>query len=267
MKSIVSYFGLATCLFYGFSAHAGDEYLRQLKIPDEITAYSKAYEKAQKTDKPQSIENIFKLGEQAKEAFFAANDSELISNIVWSEEGQKVNDQREQFEKKMAVLVPGYQIRQGAELFYYDIDSEEFMELANKHGTEIDKHFFNLYRKSFPNSETWPVYVEQQSDITSCTKYGSPEYLGFYTDWQSFIEHSPKSYYAEIAQKYLNDFNIDAACSCDSKKSSIKGLENLLAIVDNNDTKKMISSAIEKRKAPPSSSDEVSYAYNRECPI
>lgn len=247
---------------FSFNANAKEDYLKQLKIPNELKIYSKAYKDAQNSMQPQPIENIYKLGEEAKAAFFANNSDELISNIVWDE-----GDAREKFEKKMAQLVPGYQIQQGAELFYYETDSKAFLELAKKSGREKDIEFFKFYNQNFPNGEIWPSYVEQQTDITACTKYGSPEYLEFYKSWSGFIEKYPEGYYSDLAKKYLSGFDVSSRCSCDSKEASIIGLETLATIIRDVEIERSLKTEIQKRKNMPYSPPNQPggwYGYNAE---
>ncbi len=45
---------------FSFNANAKEYYLKQLKIPNVLKIYSKAYNDAQNSMQPQSIENIYK---------------------------------------------------------------------------------------------------------------------------------------------------------------------------------------------------------------
>jgi hypothetical protein len=238
------------------------EYTKNLKIPKKLHEYKNLYNKISASKEKQSIEALYKLGEEAKAAFFQSNSDEVINDIVWG-----ASDTRNKFEHEMRKLAPSYQVVQGAEIFYYDLDTRKFLELAKNHGTKEDVEFFQLYDYSFSGSEYWPIYVEQQSDIVGCTSYGKPEYIEFYKRWTNFIKNTKSQYYKSKAKEYIDSFDIEGRCSCDSRENTIRGLQNLSKITIDPATKKTIKTEIQKRKTMPySPPNQVGgwYGYNAE---
>lgn len=256
-----------------FNASAGEtEYARlaeSLVIPENMKQYKILHEELVLAES-QSIEQLFKLGEEAKTEFLESNTNfdpskDIINKIVWSD----IPGVREEFEENMANLVPGYDIEQGAENFYYELNSDYYLTFAIQHGNDLDKKFFALHKKYFPHGETWPAYTEQQTDITACVKYGSAEFIDFYNDWNRFIEENPNTYYAEAAKGYIEIYKnwLSSRCSCDDKTTTIKSLKNLEKITKNLDLKTLIRTDIDARTdAPnvPASSPSGYYGYNAE---
>lgn len=241
---------------------AQDDYLAKLVIPPEIKKYSDAYNIAH-NHKNKSVENVFRLGEAGKAAFFASNDSELISSILWDERDNYSSAQK--FSQKMAELMPGYYISAGAENLYYEAKPEIFLDLAKKHGDARDIEFFKLYKKSFPRGDSWPSYVEQQTDIQGCVKYGV--LAEHYSRWRSFINKYRAGYYHEAAERYLSEAidRLEYKCSCDSKSESIKGLSAMAAVVTDSAVRKNIESDINNRQNKSSYDNGGRYGYDAKC--
>lgn len=242
---MLRWFAAGVLVVLSGTANAAEDVVAQISIPEEISAYAKAYHAAQTATEPQSIEPLYQLGEQARAAFFAANSETLIAKIMWGDK-----EPRARFEQKMAQQVPGYGVSSGAESLHYDVDAKAFLQLAEQHGTEADRVFFKLHEVSFRYGN-WPVYIEPQTDITGCVTYGSAEYVDFYKQWNAFLKAHPQGFYAERAKDYLSDFHVAHRCSCDSKEDTIRGLENLTKITTDTALKKTIVEEIHKRKTTP----------------
>lgn len=242
---MLRWFAAGVLIVFSGTASAAENLVAQISIPEEISPYAKAYRAVQTATEPQSIEPLYQLGEQAKAAFLAGNSEALIAEIMWGDKGS-----RARFEQKMAQQVPGYSVLSGAESLHYDVDANAFLKLAEQHGTETDRDFFKLHEISFRYGN-WPAYIEPQTDITGCIKYGSSEYLDFYKNWNAFLKVHPQGYYATRAKQYLSAFYVTHRCSCDSKEDTIHGLENLARISSDAQVKETIAVEIEKRRSSP----------------
>ena len=123
---------------------------------------------------------------------------------------------------QFAQRVPGIQLwyheTQGVE-----IDPAFFLDLANKYGSEADRQFFSNYRLTFPAGYGWPGYIEQQTDYSGCTKYGSRALSDVYGRWVVFRDRFPGHYVQQATDIYSGvegEFT-RGTCACGDAESVV----------------------------------------------
>jgi len=72
-------------------------------------------------------------------------------------------------------------------------DPDYFLKLAEAHGEVADRAFFKAYKATYPEG-VWPVYVEQQTDYSGCTRFGSMSLVQTYGRWFEFRRDFPGRY-------------------------------------------------------------------------
>lgn len=110
-------------------------------------------------------------------------------------------------------------------------DSIFFLGLANKVGTENDRLFFHFLNEVKPDG-SWPVYIEQQTDVGGCTKYGDGHLSALYKKGKALL---PKltGYYGKQTRSILEDLSYQltaGTCACDNQQSVVKELRSFLEI-------------------------------------
>ena len=90
-----------------------------------------------------------------------------------------------------------------------------FARLAERHGDAADRAFFAALRATHPDG-AWPVYVEQQTDVSGCTRFGSMTLAGTHARWRRFQAAHPGRYaaaaHAEAAA--VVDELTGSTCAC-----------------------------------------------------
>jgi hypothetical protein len=123
--------------------------------------------------------------------------------------------------------VPGM-VLNNEEILIATPDAEFFLALARKHGDRVDVEFFENYAATFPDS-VWPSYIEQQTDVTGCTRFGAGELTARYAGWLAFRAHHPKRYVRAVAER-LADIErqiSESTCSCGTKEETLAELAEL----------------------------------------
>ena len=72
-------------------------------------------------------------------------------------------------------------------------DVKYFGGLARAYGDQADRAFFAALAATYPDS-VWPVYVEQQTDLGGCTRFGTLNVVGEYVRWADFLKRHPTRY-------------------------------------------------------------------------
>lgn len=112
-------------------------------------------------------------------------------------------------------------------------DGEYFLHLAERFGRPADVEFFQNRLRTYPEG-VWPSYVEQQTDITGCTRFGNDELIERYRDWRRFRERHPDAYVAAVAHELqeIEREMADSTCACGSReevRASLRTFANVFA--------------------------------------
>lgn len=166
--------------------------------------YSSALKNFQAGKSRASLENVLQKGEAVGEKL---DDLENLSETDYR-----------RLEKKMK----GFLVNR-TELVFIEPDLKFFSNLAAKRGTKADVAFFRLMREFKPDN-VWASYIEQQTDITGCTKYGNGLMTSLYAKALQFKRNYPQSYASEINEEIDGIFSrfSDIVCACGDRNSVLK---------------------------------------------
>jgi hypothetical protein len=121
--------------------------------------------------------------------------------------------------------LPGVLLHRETAVFV-EPDTEYFMRLARVQGDPADRAFFAALKATYPAS-VWPVYVEQQTDASGCTRFGSMSLVETYRIWSGFRRtHSGR--YAAPATAELDKVSeqlTTSTCACGSAADVVSELQ------------------------------------------
>src|SRR2546425_12633058 len=112
------------------------------------------------------------------------------------------------------------------EVVFIKPDVDYFTKLAAARGDEADRAFFAALKATYPES-VWPVYIEQQTDYSGCTSYGSGKLVAMYRRWSRFQRTFPNRYVVPVRER-LGDINsppTDSTRACGDAASFEKEME------------------------------------------
>lgn len=172
-----------------------------LKLADE---YSIALEKYRRQKSRVSVESVLRKGQAVSEKIGVIED---LTEAEYSF-----------LEKKMKGFVVNRR-----EILYIEPDLKYFAELAKMRGTKSDVAFFALMRQFKPDN-VWAAYIEQQTDVTGCTRFGSGLMTRLYKKALQYKRTYPKAYRVEIDEEISElvlSFN-DNLCACGDRASVLR---------------------------------------------
>lgn len=112
------------------------------------------------------------------------------------------------------------------EVVFAKPDNKFFRDLAARKGLPADIAFFDLRSRLRPDS-IWAAYIEQQTDYSGCTLYGTGKLTEIYGLLGSFKEKYPSAYVQMVDDEL--DYVINAltmgTCACEGLPSAIKEFE------------------------------------------
>ena len=118
------------------------------------------------------------------------------------------------------------------EVVFVEPDPAYFAKLAAARGDSADRAFFAALKATYPEP-VWPVYIEQQTDYSGCTRFGSMSLVDTYHAWAQFQRGFHDRYVA--AAKHEVDKVIEhlteSTCACGTKASVEQELERFLESV------------------------------------
>jgi hypothetical protein len=115
------------------------------------------------------------------------------------------------------------------EVVFIKPDIQYFAGLAAQYGDEADQLFFAGMKATYPHS-VWPIYIEQQTDYSGCTRFGSGTLLEVYRAWAEFQRRFPNRYAAaakEQADAVLNELT-QSTCACGDAARAEQDFEQFL---------------------------------------
>jgi len=81
------------------------------------------------------------------------------------------------------------------EVVFVEPDPAYFAKLAAARGDSADRAFFAALKATYPEP-VWPVYIEQQTDYSGCTRFGSMSLVDTFHAWAQFQRGCPDRYVA-----------------------------------------------------------------------
>jgi hypothetical protein len=116
------------------------------------------------------------------------------------------------------------------EVLLVEPDPKYYVKLAAAHGDAGDRAFFAALKATYPES-VWPVYVEPQTDLGGCTRYGSGALVETYRLWSAFQQTFPTRYVVAARQEVdeVSTGLTESNCACGDTASVQDELQRFLA--------------------------------------
>lgn len=105
-----------------------------------------------------------------------------------------------------------------------------FLDLAQKFGDPVDRAFFTVLDHIRPDG-AWPIYIDQQTDYSGCTRFGRGALVDSYRRWRRFKSQFPRAYVPFVARG-LADIEEHVAlstCACGDGQETARELDEFAA--------------------------------------
>src|SRR5881296_3648292 len=101
------------------------------------------------------------------------------------------------------------------EVVFIKPDVDYFAKLAAASGDAADRAFFAALKRTYPES-VWPSYIEQQTDYSGCTRFGTMSLVQSYRAWSEFQRTYPDRYAAAASEEAaaVLDQLTQSTCAC-----------------------------------------------------
>jgi len=109
-------------------------------------------------------------------------------------------------------------------------DPAFFAELARRHGDAADTAFFAAFGATSA-SGILPVYVEQMTDYSGCTRFGTGSLVETYGLWRAFLALYPHRYEKRARDQVdeVLDELVSGECACEGRAAVMRELELFLS--------------------------------------
>lgn len=107
-------------------------------------------------------------------------------------------------------------------------DTVFFLNESKKHGTPTDVAFFTLMSKTL--NGYWPVTMEQLTDLSGCTRFGTHDLITLYGEWKEFRKKHPTAYQSAFVDPNLllltdiEDQLLNSQAACEGPETVIEEL-------------------------------------------
>ena len=189
--------------------------LAQLGHETALRAYRRAIVELESHKSGASVEMVFERGLYLRDALLRAdNRGTTVVEAMSSTDFDALK-------RELTGFVIGRE-----EAVFANPNPDYFLDLARQFGDAGDRAFFDAYQKTRP-SGVWPVWVEQQTDSTACTKFGAGDLVDTYRLWSEFRQSHPHKYRSEVDAFLVTveDELSGATCACGDSASVLKELE------------------------------------------
>src|SRR5262245_7578500 len=120
------------------------------------------------------------------------------------------------------------------EVLFVEPEVDYFVKIAAAQGDAADRRFFAALKMTYPES-VWPSYMEQQTDYSGCTAFGSGKLVEAYRLWSQFQTDLPNRY-AGAVRKELDRVSRELAestCACGDPMSIQSELRRFIQMFPN----------------------------------
>src|SRR5262245_50688668 len=182
-----------------------------------IDTYRVAIQRAQKAPSRGQLEVAFNAIGPLREALVISRDGSGSALEALSE------PEFNQLRRELVGLVVNRE-----EVVFVKPDVAFFQTLAAR-GDPADRAFFGALSATYPES-VWPVYIEQQTDYSGCTRFGSGTLVTTYLTWSALRQQYPKRY-EEASGTHLDDVKralAESTCACGDRASVEQELTDFL---------------------------------------
>jgi len=198
-----------------------------------IDTYREAIQLAQKQPSRGQLEAAFNAIGPLREAFVLSRDGS--NSMLESLSEQEFTALRSEL---VGLLV------NREEVVFVEADVVFFGRLATR-GDRADHAFFAALSSTYPES-VWPVYIEQQTDFSGCTRFGSGTLVSTYLTWAAVRRQYPKRY--EVASSsHLGDIIKEltaSTCACGDRASVEQELTEFLRRAEASDVRTRVEARL-----------------------
>lgn len=115
------------------------------------------------------------------------------------------------------------------EVLLVEPNPDYFTKLATARGDSADRAFASALTATYPES-VWPVYSEQQTDVSGCTRFGSLDLVKIYRSWSGFQRRFPGRYVARAHKEIdaVTERLTHSTCACGDLRSVERELQQFL---------------------------------------
>jgi len=179
------------------AAAAGSE------VPRGAIVYADRLEDIRHSSKPAPIESLYELG-------MAVADT-LALSVASMDESTLERTRR---------LLAGFEVVPDGVYEGAIPDPAFFAGLAREHGDAADTAFFRSVSATTV-SGVLPIYVEQQTDYSGCTRFGTGSLVETYGTWRTFRRNHPHRYVERASRELeaVTDELLTADCACGDRAS------------------------------------------------
>lgn len=191
-----------------------------INVPQIAVAKQKAAEYnallTQRLQSPKagSFETILQKGQEAAVEILKVIDS--LDEPTYQELGKQM---------------PGYlQLRD--QVIVVAPDPAFFLEQSKKHGTPTDVVFFTLMSQTL--NGYWPVTMEQLTDLSGCTRFGTHDLIRLYGAWTDYRKHHPNAYQSAFQDPNLlllsdiEDQLLNSQAACEGPETVMNELDTFI---------------------------------------
>src|SRR5262245_34296510 len=180
-----TWFSVAAILAFASAANAA----RPVTPDQAIKAYRAAIQTAETSRRPRAIERAFTALATLRETLMRVVDNHQTALESFSD-----------FElAQLRRDLHGVLLNRD-EVEFVEPDCAYFSSLATAKGDAADRAFFTALSATYPAS-VWPVYVNQQTDLGGCGRFGSLSLVATYATWTSFRKRYPGRYGAAAGRE------------------------------------------------------------------
>ena len=100
-----------------------------------------------------------------------------------------------------------------------------FSKLAREKGTSVDRAFFEVLKRTYPES-VWPAYNQRQTDYSGCVIFDGKNLTILYGAWLGFQKSYPERYRRAAQQESTAiEQALMSTCACGGDDGVMKELE------------------------------------------
>ena len=190
------------------------------RVPDCVLEYAREFDRVRNAPRPAPIEHLFRLGTAVGDSLTRDSGSPNDFSTLAAMDDSTFD--------RASHLVPGFTLLRD-EVEGVLVDPDVFLALAIERGDSADLEFFRALEATMDSSYL-PVYVEQVTDYSGCTRFGSGSLVETYTLWRRFMGRHPGRY----AERARHEFDgvletlLTNDCPCTDRASVVRELELFL---------------------------------------
>jgi hypothetical protein len=192
------------------------------QMPDSVRAAAQAYRQAI------AALEAHRNGQRVEPAFNALTKVRASLMMVGADKRTVLESLSDDEFARLEHELPGVLMNR-EETVFVEADPDFFVQLAVGHGDAVDREFFAALKATYPES-VWPVYVEQQTDYSGCTRYGSGTLVKTFRTWSQFQARFPRRYIAAVQGEVerISEALIGSTCACGNRASIEQELTQFL---------------------------------------